>query len=42
MKWCVILNMWCDDIDEDDYAYIACDGVCLEGYSCEYLECVEH
>lgn len=26
MKWCNLLNMWCDDID-DDVAHF-CDGDC--------------
>lgn len=28
MKWCKVLNMWCDDVDEDYMELIGCDGDC--------------
>ena len=32
MDWCNVLNMWCQDID-DEIDDIGCDGKC---WSCEY------
>ena len=34
MKWCNLLNMWCDDIDTDD-VYDLCDGDCC---CCDEME----
>lgn len=28
MQWCKVLNMWCDDIDDDYMELIGCDGDC--------------
>lgn len=34
MKWCNLLNMWCDDIDADDVSGL-CDGDC---HCCDEME----
>lgn len=35
MKWCNFINMWCSDMDEEEYAECCCDGNCR---GCEYCE----
>lgn len=36
MKWCNLMNMWCSDMDEEDFENACCDGECS---GCD--ECVE-
>ena len=35
MKWCNLMNMWCSDMDEEDFANVCCDGKCR---SCDEFE----
>jgi hypothetical protein len=34
MKWCNILNMFCDDIEEEEKEFIQCDGDCKNCEEC--------
>lgn len=35
MKWCNLMNMWCSDMDEEDFANACCDGKCRSCEECE-------
>ncbi len=35
MKWCNVMNMWCSDMDEEDFADACCDGRCRGCDECE-------
>ena len=35
MKWCNLMNMWCSDMDEEDFANACCDGKCSGCDECE-------
>lgn len=35
MKWCSYMNMWCSDMDEEDFDDIGCDGECKYCNDCE-------
>lgn len=37
MKWCKVINMWCSDMDEEEYEYLGCDGKCNGCYECEEI-----
>lgn len=39
MLWCKNINMWCEDMDEEDKAFCCCDGCCR---SCEDSERIEY
>lgn len=28
MLWCLMKNMWCSDMDEEDRSSLCCDGQC--------------
>ncbi len=36
MNWCTIMNMWCDDMDYEDYKHTGCDEDDCD--SCEHCE----
>lgn len=35
MKWCGYMNMWCNDMDEEDMEFAGCDGECNCCDDCE-------
>ena len=35
MKWCNVINMWCDDMDDEEIDLIDCDGDCRNCDQCE-------
>jgi hypothetical protein len=42
MKWCPLINMFCDDLDEEDISYVqdiysCCDGDCRHCSEVEYV-----
>lgn len=37
MKWCNYINMWCSDMDEEDFDSIPCDGDCEDCCECEQI-----
>ncbi len=37
MKWCKAINMWCSDMDEEEYENLGCDGECNGCHECEEI-----
>lgn len=35
MKWCSVINMWCCDMDEEEYDFCDCYGDCESCEDCE-------
>lgn len=35
MKWCNLMKMWCNDMDEEDIENADCDGECEVCCECE-------
>lgn len=35
MMWCAIMDMWCDDMDDEEIEMAGCDGQC---YCCDECE----
>jgi hypothetical protein len=34
-NWCNAMNMWCCEMDDEDFEMAGCDGQCNEGDECE-------
>lgn len=34
-KWCNAMDMWCCEMDDEDFEMAGCDGQCNEGDECD-------
>ena len=34
-KWCTIMNMWCDEMDDEDIETAGCDSECCDCEHCD-------
>ena len=38
MKWCNIINMFCTDMDAEDFDMCECDGMCKDCEECSEVQ----